>query len=81
LNIGRLDRQGTRHEKFGLREISRAILGNAKKMQRVKIIGIFLYKFALQIGGFVQFAASAQRMRRLQRPVVVCRRHVKRPAS
>jgi hypothetical protein len=47
LNIGGLYRQGARQELLGLGKISRGCLGNAKKMQRVKIIGIFAYELAV----------------------------------
>jgi hypothetical protein len=40
-------------------------------MQRVKVMGVLFDQRAVKIGRFVEFAAAAQRMRRLQRPFVI----------
>jgi hypothetical protein len=41
----------------------------------VNVVGVFGDEGAVKIGGFAQFAASAQGMRRLQNPFVIGCRH------
>jgi len=77
LDVGRLDRQRARHQELGLREISGAGLGDAEEMQSVKIVGIFAYEPAVEIGGFAQPAAAAQGVRRLQGVVILGFQHRK----